>query len=62
MAEQLKPCPFDKRTCLCQDCTRNAIYDNTTRGYCIECYDCEEAKEAVHNVFICAEYEKREKQ
>ena len=59
MSEQLNPCPFNKRTCLCQACTKNAIYDNTTRGYCIDCYECKAAKKAVHNVYLCTGFEKR---
>ena len=62
MNEQLKSCPFNKRTCLCQDCTKNAIFDDTTKGYCIDCYECEGAKKAVHNVYLCTGYEEREKQ
>ena len=42
-------CPYGNECCLCADCTDNAKYD----GYCIHCYECEDAQKAVHDVYFC---------
>lgn len=46
-------CPFSNERCLYQDCTDNVMYDGCVRGYCINCYECETANKAVHDVYLC---------
>jgi len=52
-------CPYNVETCKCADCTKNAAFDGCTSGYCIECFECEDAGQAVHNVFMCTGYKSR---
>lgn len=56
---ELSPCLFGDTRCLCKDCTRNAAYKDCKRGYCIDCFECEEAGEQVHDIFLCTAYEHR---
>ena len=53
-------CPFGNERCLCQSCTDNAKYDGCERGYCIYCYECEQAQETVHDVYFCTGHNKIE--
>lgn len=46
-------CKFGNNRCLCSNCTSNAMYDKCTSGYCIHCYECEDAHKAVHDVYLC---------
>lgn len=53
-------CPYGIETCLCCKCQMNAAYEKCSKGYCIECYECEEAEMAVHNVYFCSGFLARE--
>ena len=55
----LKPCLFGETRCLCKDCRKNAAFPDCKRGYCIDCFECDQAGKQVHDVFICTGYEKR---
>lgn len=39
-------CPYRNECCLCANCTDNAKYDDCVSGYCINCYECEEAQKS----------------
>ena len=47
-------CKYGNARCLCQNCKRNAAYEHCTHGYCIDCFECEEAGAAVHDVWMCS--------
>lgn len=49
-------CPYRNECCLCANCTDNAKYDDCVSGYCINCYECEEAQKVVYNIYICTGY------
>ena len=53
-------CKCGNDRCLCQSCKRNAAYEDCTSGYCIDCFECEDAGKAVHDVYICTGYENAE--
>ena len=46
-------CPYGNERCLCANCTDNAKYDGCEKGYCIHCYECEDAQKAIHDVYFC---------
>lgn len=46
-------CPYGNRRCLCQDCTDNSAWKGCKSGYCIDCFECERAGEAIHDVYLC---------
>lgn len=52
-------CPYKVRTCLCGQCSKSAAFEHCQDGYCIECLECEDAKEAVHNVYLCTGFKPR---
>jgi hypothetical protein len=52
-------CPYSIKTCKCWDCARNAKYSDCKKGYCIDCFECEHNKAAVHNIYACTAYERR---
>lgn len=52
-------CPYNIKSCKCGDRTQSAAFDGCEGGYCIGCFECERAGEAVHNVYVCTGYEKR---
>lgn len=54
-----KPCPFGNARCLCQDCIKNANYPKCESGYCIECFECDDAGKAIHDVYLCTGHERR---
>lgn len=54
-------CRFDVKTCKCANCERNAAIEGCDHGFCINCYECEQRQEAVHNVYMCTSYEEKEK-
>lgn len=54
-----KSCPFNMPRCNCFDCVGNAKYEDCNRSYCINCYECENAGRAVHDIYICTGYEQR---
>lgn len=56
----MSKCPYDVKTCLCQACRKNARWPGCQFGYCIECFECEKAGAAVHNVYACTGHEPRE--
>ena len=47
-------CKYGNARCLCQNCKQNAAYERCTQGYCIDCFECEEAGAAVHDVWMCS--------
>ena len=51
-------CKFGNDRCLCQFCVDNAAYPECKKGYCIYCFECEEAGKSVHDVFLCTGYER----
>ena len=53
-------CPYGVETCLCCKCQMNAAYEECRKGYCNECFDCEDAEMAVHNVYLCSGFLARE--
>ena len=53
-------CPYGVETCLCCKCQMNSAYEKCSKGYCIECYECEDAETAVHNVYFCSGFLARE--
>ena len=55
----LKPCFYDNARCLCQDCKFNAVFDDCKKGFCINCFECEEKGKPVHDVYICTGHERR---
>lgn len=56
--ENLK-CPFGNTRCLCADCTSNARFKDCKKGYCIDCFECEDKGKAVHDVYLCTGHESR---
>ena len=46
-------CPYGNERCLCADCTDNAKYDSCKKGYCIHCYECEDAQKSIHDIYFC---------
>lgn len=44
--EELKPCPFDVKTCLCQKCKKQC-----NNG--LNCSDCNYEGKSVHNIYLC---------
>lgn len=56
---ELKPCPFGNERCLCQDCADNAAYEGCNHGYCLHCFECEQAGKAVHDVYLCTGHNRR---
>lgn len=56
---ELKPCLFGNERCLCKTCKSNAFYPDCNSGYCIECFECEKAGKAVHDIFICTGHKER---
>jgi len=53
-------CKYGNDRCLCQNCKRNAAYENCQSGYCIDCFECEDAGKSVHDVYICTGHEQAE--
>ena len=51
-------CKYGNVRCLCQSCIDNAAYPECKKGYCIHCFECEEAGKSVHDVFLCTGYER----
>lgn len=47
-------CKYGNARCLCQNCKQNAAYERCTQGYCIDCFECEKAGAAVHDVWMCS--------
>ena len=54
-------CPFDVKTCKCVNCACNAAEEGCNHGYCINCFECEDKHEAVHNVYLCTGFEEKHK-
>lgn len=52
-------CPVGNKRCLCADCASNANLDGCDGGYCIYCYECLDAKEPKHDVYMCTGYKAR---
>lgn len=59
MAKTISPCPFGVPFCKCHDCESNAAYEDCNKGYCLNCLECHDKNEAVHNVYLCTGYERR---
>lgn len=57
--EELKPCPFGNERCLCRYCLSNAMYDDCEKGYCVNCIECEDARDQKHDVYLCIVHESR---
>ena len=53
-------CEYGNQRCLCQDCKSNAKFDDCKSGFCINCFECEDAGKMVHDMFLCTGYKKRE--
>lgn len=51
--EETYKCPFGDVRCLCRTCIRNAAYEHCEDGYCINCFECEQAGEQVHDIWCC---------
>lgn len=60
MMNELKPCLFGETRCLCKDCESNAALEGCKSGFCIDCFECEQAGEKVHDVFLCTGYRKKD--
>lgn len=56
----MNKCPYEVKTCKCQTCRKSASWPGCKSGYCIDCFECEEAGEAIHNIYVCTGYEPRE--
>ncbi len=56
---EMKPCLFGNERCLCKDCKSNAAYPSCAKGFCINCFECEQKNESVHDVYLCTGYERR---
>jgi len=53
-------CKYGITRCLCQSCKSNAAYENCICGYCINCFECEGAGEAIHDISFCTGHKKIE--
>lgn len=53
-------CKYGNARCLCQDCRGNAALEGCDRGYCINCFECEDKGKAVHDIYLCTGYETKE--
>ena len=57
--EAARKCPVGNKRCLCADCVQNAAYEDCEKGYCIHCFECEDARRQVHDVYLCTGHEAR---
>lgn len=53
-------CMYGNSRYLCQSCKDNASYGGCQKGYCICCYECEDKGEAIHDVWLCTAYDRRD--
>ena len=51
-------CEYGNARCLCADCVCNAAREGCDRGFCINCFECENKEKAVHDVYLCTGHER----
>ena len=50
-------CPFGNNRCLCQTCTDSWL--NCGESRCLECLECDDKKQAVHDVYLCTGHKRK---
>lgn len=53
----MSECKYGSKTCKCHECSCNAAKDGCNHGYCINCFECDDKHEAVHNAYLCTGFE-----